>query len=383
MKPKLPLIFEKFEESRKKGFILAKEYKEKGGKIAGYLCSYTPHEIIEAAGIALIGICGSDEEGFQEAEKVLPKNMCPLIKGTYGMAASQKCPYTYFSDIIIGETTCDGKKKMYELLNDIKETYVLHLPQGQKRPYSTDIWYQEIVLLKQKIEEKFDVEITEEKLKESIHTWNELRQVTCEMYELQMNIPPVMTGCEMLLALQENTYLFDTRQRIENIRNIVESAKKEYAEGKRKVSSLQKRILVTGCPMGGVIEKVGMTIEENGGVIVCVDDCSGERTNRLMIDENSDNLLRAISDAYLQINCSVMSPNTQRLENTQKMIEKYHVDGVIEVVLQCCHTFEIEAELMRRTVTEMNIPYMKITTDYSQTDRGQLSTRIAAFMEML
>ena len=61
MKPKLPLIFEKFEESRKKGFILAKEYKEKGGKIAGYLCSYTPHEIIEAAGIALIGICGSDE----------------------------------------------------------------------------------------------------------------------------------------------------------------------------------------------------------------------------------------------------------------------------------------------------------------------------------
>ena len=383
MKPKLPLIFEKFEESRKKGFILAKEYKEKGGKIAGYLCSYTPHEIIEAAGIALIGICGSDEEGFQEAEKVLPKNMCPLIKGTYGMAASQKCPYTYFSDIIIGETTCDGKKKMYELLNDIKETYVLHLPQGQKRPYSTDIWYQEIVLLKQKIEEKFDVEITEEKLKESIHTWNELRQVTCEMYELQMNIPPVMTGCEMLLALQENTYLFDTRQRIENIRNIVESAKKEYAEGKRKVSSLQKRILVTGCPMGGVIEKVGMTIEENGGVIVCVDDCSGERTNRLMIDENSDNLLRTISDAYLQINCSVMSPNTQRLENTQKMIEKYHVDGVIEVVLQCCHTFEIEAELMRRTVTEMNIPYMKITTDYSQTDRGQLSTRIAAFMEML
>ena len=383
MKQNLPELFEKFEESRKEGFILAKEYKEKGGKIAGYLCSYTPHEVIEAAGVALIGICGSDEEGFSEAEKVLPKNMCPLIKGTYGMAALQKCPYTYFSDIIIGETTCEGKKKMYELVNDIKETYVLHLPQGQKRPYSSDIWYQEIVLLKQKLEEKFDVEITEEKLKEAIHTWNELRQVTCEMYELQMNIPPVMMGCEMLLALQKNTYLFDTAKRIENIRNTAENAKKEYAEGKRKVSTSQKRILVTGCPMGGVIEKVGMTIEENGGVIVCVDDCSGERTNRLMIDENSDNLLRAISDAYLQINCSVMTPNTQRMENTKKMIQKYHVDGVIEIVLQCCHTFEIEAELMKCTITEMNIPYMKITTDYSQADKGQLSTRIAAFMEML
>ena len=278
------------------------------------------------------------------------------------------------ASLIPGAMAAEMKEYTLEEADRLTDSYGYDGYQADIPGTDFTMWYRDSML---------DVEITEEKLKESIHTWNELRQVTCEMYELQMNIPPVMTGCEMLLALQENTYLFDTRQRIENIRNIVESAKKEYAEGKRKVSSLQKRILVTGCPMGGVIEKVGMTIEENGGVIVCVDDCSGERTNRLMIDENSDNLLRTISDAYLQINCSVMSPNTQRLENTQKMIEKYHVDGVIEVVLQCCHTFEIEAELMRRTVTEMNIPYMKITTDYSQTDRGQLSTRIAAFMEML
>ncbi len=149
----LPKLFDEFVDARKNGFLAAKEFKENGGKLAGTLCSYTPKEILDAGNIAAVGLCGTSNETIPDAEKVLPKNLCPLIKGTYGFASTEKCPYTYFSDIIIGETTCDGKKKMYELLNEIKETYVMHLPQGQDRPYAKDIWYEEVCLLKKKIEE--------------------------------------------------------------------------------------------------------------------------------------------------------------------------------------------------------------------------------------
>ena len=138
----LPKLFDEFVDARKNGFLAAKEFKENGGKLAGTLCSYTPKEILDAGNIAAVGLCGTSNETIPDAEKVLPKNLCPLIKGTYGIASTEKCPYTYFSDIIIGETTCDGKKKMYELLNEIKETYVMHLPQGQDRPYAKDIWYE-------------------------------------------------------------------------------------------------------------------------------------------------------------------------------------------------------------------------------------------------
>ena len=138
----LPKTFDEFVDARKQGFIRAKEFKDNGGKLAGCLCSYTPQELLDAAGVATVGLCGTSSETIPDAEKVLPKNLCPLIKSTYGFAYSEKCPYTYFSDIIIGETTCDGKKKMYELLNEIKETYVLHLPQSQERPYAKDIWYE-------------------------------------------------------------------------------------------------------------------------------------------------------------------------------------------------------------------------------------------------
>ena len=132
-----------------------------------------------------------------------------------------------------------------------------------------------------------------------------------------------------------------------------------------------------------MINKIGRTIESNGGVVVCMDDCSGERTAAMMIDPDAPDILRAIADRYLDINCSVMTPNDGRMDNTLAMCEKYHVDGVVESVLQACHTFNVESARMQETVEGAGIPYMKIETDYSNGDMGQIETRIAAFIETL
>ena len=91
-----------------------------------------------------------------------------------------------------------------------------------------------------------------------------------------------------------------------------------------------------------------MTIENNGGVIVCLDDCGGERTQKMLVDENAEDILRAISDRYLEIHCSVMTTNEGRIENTREMCRKYKADGVIEMVLQACHTFNVESTLMQK-----------------------------------
>ena len=99
----LPRTFEEFNEQRKAAFIRVKDYKQAGNRLVGFLCSYTPLEIIDAAGAASVALCGTSDEVIPEAEKVLPANLCPLIKSTYGFAYSQKCPFTYFSDMIIGE----------------------------------------------------------------------------------------------------------------------------------------------------------------------------------------------------------------------------------------------------------------------------------------
>lgn len=379
----LPKSFDDFVDARKAGFLKVKEYVENGGHVVGMFCSYTPLELFDAAGLACVGLCGTSNEPIADAEKVLPKNLCPLIKSSYGFAYTEKCPYTYFCDFIVGETTCDGKKKMFELLNDIKETYVLHLPQSQQRPYAKDIWYEEVKLLKEKLEEKYGIEITDEKLREAARKRNALRKKQMELYEMQGAVPPAMKATEVMSTLAQGVFNFGVDAQYASYSAKVDEAKARFEAGERPVSEKAKRILLTGCPSTGVIQKVGMTIENNGGVIVCLDDCGGERTQKMLVDENADDILRAISDRYLEIHCSVMTTNEGRIENTKAMCEKYKVDGVVEMVLQACHTFNVEANQMQKMCDEEGIPYMKLETDYSTTDSGQIETRLAAFIEML
>ena len=127
----LPKNFESFNEARRKSFMALYNAKEQGKKIIGTFCSYTPVEIIYAAGAVSVGLCGKSEQGITEAEAHLPKTLCPLIKASYGMALTEQCPFFYFSDGILAETTCDGKKKMYELMNFLKPVHVMNLPQGR------------------------------------------------------------------------------------------------------------------------------------------------------------------------------------------------------------------------------------------------------------
>lgn len=379
----LPRTFEEFNEQRKASFIHVKDFKQAGNRLIGYLCSYTPLEIIDAAGASSVALCGTSDEVIPESEKVLPANLCPLIKSTYGFAYSEKCPFTYFSDMIVGETTCDGKKKMYELLSELKETHILHLPQGRDRAYESDGWYEECRLLLERLEKLYGIAITDDDLRAAVARRNRLREAQLSMFELQALEAPAMSGVELMSTMFAGTFSFDIASYTKKIETTVAARRSAYEAGERPVSADAKRILITGCPVGGVINKIGRTIEMNGGVIVCMDDCSGERTARMMIDQNAPDILRAISDRYLDINCSVMTPNDGRMENTLAMCEKYHVDGVVENVLTACHTFNVESARMQKAVEGAGIPYLKIETDYSAGDQGQIDTRIAAFIETL
>ena len=375
----LPKTFEGYQEARKQGFLKVKDFKDNGGKLVGYLCTYAPLEIVDAAGASAVGLCGTSDEVIPQAETVLPANLCPLIKSTYGFAYTDKCPYTYFSDVIIGETTCDGKKKMYELLQDIKDMYILRLPHDRTRDWAKDAWRSEVVALKDFLEKRFDVTITEDKVREATKRRNRLRNAICDLYELQLKGTTALTSVELLSAMAAGSFNLNVDDYIATLENMV-------AENKGKCNEendSKKRIVLTGCPSNGVINKVAKSIDENGGVVVVNDSCVGERTNRFNVDPEADDIYGALAEKYLDINCSIMTPNDGRMKNTIEMAKKYNADGVIDMVLNCCHTFNVESALMQKACEEAGLPYLKIETDFSEGDAGQVDTRIAAFIETI
>ena len=135
--------------------------------------------------------------------------------------------------------------------------------------------------------------------------------------------------------------------------------------------------------MGGVLEKVVGAVERNGGNVVCYENCSGIKSARSYVDTGRADMAEALADAYLDIGCSVMSPNTRRMENLPKLIEEFGAEGVIDVTLQTCTTYMIETRAVRKLCESLHVPYMSLETDYSLEDGGQIETRISAFLETL
>lgn len=377
----LPEVFAEFAEQRKTSFLTVKELKDKGVPVIGAYCTYFPQEIAMAMGAATVGLCSTSDETIPEAEKELPKNLCPLIKSSYGFAKTDKCPYFYFSDVVVGETTCDGKKKMYEYMSEFKDVFLMELPNTQGEE-ALKLWKSEIIRFKKYLEKKIDAVITEDQIREAIRINNAGRRSLKKLYELMQNDPVPMKGQDLFKVLYGSTFKFNRSAIPAEVDALVEKIAGEYKAG--KMEEKKPRILITGCPIGGATEKLIRAIEENGGIVVTFESCSGAKSIDKLVDEENQDVYDALARRYLDIGCSVMTPNPNRLELLGRLIDEYKVEGVVEMTLQACHTYAVESLSIRRFVNEKkNIPYISLETDYSQADIGQLNTRVAAFVEML
>jgi len=381
-KTELPQIFDSFAQARQNGFLAMKKIKDSGKGVVGQFCTYTPLEIFMAAGLVSVGLCSTSDETIPEAEKVLPSNLCPLIKSSYGFAITDKCPYMYFSDLVVGETTCDGKVKMYELLAKEKNVHILELPRRQDTPEAQALWRAELVRLKERVEKDFGVTITDDQLREAIGRRNTERRLLKELYELSIMTPPPITGLRQLQILFGSQFKFNWEEKVAEIQNAIDSIRSAYQAGERPVKEEAPRILITGCPMGGVTEKVVKVIEEAGAVVVVYENCTGAKQLDRQCREEGDPLTN-IAEHYLQIGCAVMTPDNNRFALLERLCKQFHVDGVVEMTLQACHAYAVEAHSVKAFMRSKGIPYLQLETDYSTSDIGQLSTRAGAFVEML
>lgn len=382
MRTELPQVFDSFAEARQNGFLAMKKIKDSGKGVVGQFCTYTPLEIFMAADLVSVGLCSTSDETIPDAEKVLPSNLCPLIKSSYGFAITDKCPYMYFSDLVVGETTCDGKVKMYELLGQEKNVHILELPRRQDTPEAKALWYAELKRLKERVEHDFSVTITDEDLLDAIRRRNIERSLLKELYELSTMTPPPITGLRQLQILFGSQFKFDWDEKVKELRGAINRIQAAYASGERPVAENAPRILITGCPMGGVTEKVVKVIEDAGAVVVAFENCTGAKQMDRQCREEGDPLTN-IAEHYLQIGCSVMTPDANRFELLDRLCGQFKVDGVVEMTLQACHTYAVEAYSVKAYLQEKNIPYLQLETDYGTADIGQLSTRAGAFVEML
>jgi benzoyl-CoA reductase/2-hydroxyglutaryl-CoA dehydratase subunit BcrC/BadD/HgdB len=356
----------------------ASEAKAKGKGIVGIMCEYTPRELIMAADAVPVCLCGGSAETIANAEEHLPSNLCPLIKSTYGYHIQKANPFLEMADLIVAETTCDGKKKMYELLGESRPMYVLELPQKPDDSDAMTHWISELRKFRAYIEDRFGVEITEEKIRHAIDTMNMERALRRELAGLMKADCPPLTGRQLLAFKSSISGIsVDLEQYDEAIR-LFKSQKTDSSRNSRV------RVLMTGVPMVHGAERVLDIIESNGGIVVCMDNCTGLKPILEDVNESAEDPILALAEKYLRIPCSVMTHNDRRLEVLRRLAAEYHPQCIIDLVWQACITYDVESYRIRQLAEqELGIPYLRIETDYSPSDSARIAMRVEALFETL
>ncbi|MFX0072253.1 MAG: double-cubane-cluster-containing anaerobic reductase [Candidatus Hermodarchaeota archaeon] len=362
-------------------FNYIKEQKEKGKPVVGVYCCFAPLEIFWSIDASVAVLCGASADPITAAEEDLPVNICPLVKSSYGYIKTNTCPFNKLSDVVVAETTCDGKKKMFELIQNKKPTYIMELPVMPGKDESFNFWLEKVNDVKKWTEQQFNITITKEMIEKAIKEANYRRNLVLQIYEYLKPHPPYLTNNEMI-ALNGYAFYITGKAAEVAINYALEALKKRRLNNNTVTSAQAPRILVTGSPVMGATEKVYKIIEESGGIVIVSEACSGIKPLLRPVEEDTGDPIRALARRYFEFPCSVMAMNTYRLEQLDYLIKEFKPDAVVEIVLMGCHTYNIESYIIQKYITrEQGLPYVKLETDYSQSDLEQIRTKIQAILE--
>jgi benzoyl-CoA reductase/2-hydroxyglutaryl-CoA dehydratase subunit BcrC/BadD/HgdB len=353
--------------------------KAQGRPVVGIMCEFTPREIILAAGAVPVCLCGGSAATIPAAEQFLPSNLCPLIKSTFGYQVRGDNPFLNQADLIVAETTCDGKKKMFELMSATKPMYVLELPQKAGDAAALDHWTAEVRKFKEYLERQFDTHITETKLREAAVLMNRERGLRRQLAALLTRHPPPLTGRQLIDFKSIISGIEADLQQYERALELFGPPTDSPSSASSKI-----RVLLTGVPLVHGAERVLELIEDAGAVVVAMENCTGLKPILDDVDLNDPDPLRAIARKYYHLPCSVMTPNKGRFDMLRSLAAEYRPHCVIELVWQACLTYDIESFHVRKlAMEELHLPYLKITTDYSPSDSARISARVEALFETI
>ena len=277
--------------------------------------------------------------------------------------------------------TCDAIRRLPDLWKTYAKTPTFFFNFDLPKPYLTENAYnyfkKELLRFKDALEQISGEEITLERLAESIETHNQTRTLLKELYELRKAPNPPISGAETLEIVKASMTL-DKKTYNKKLAELCDELKQKAGRSKEGA-----RILVSGSIVADGDDKIVGLIEEHGGSVVCDDLCTGSRYFWDTVN-GSDDPIDALCERYLRkVPCSRMKPSGKRLDHVLDLAREYKVSGVVYFLLKFCETFQYDFPIFKKELEKEGIPVLRVETEYTEADAGQLRTRIEAFIEMI
>ena len=365
--------------------------KENGKKVIGYLCMFAPIELILAADAIPVRVNSGWYDASKLGDRIVPVEVCPIIRSTMGAQMIGLSPYLELSDAIIGVLTCDGMTKLSEILSDYKPVWTMPIPRIKDSDQAKRYWRKELLAVKGQIESLTGNKITGKKLKAAIKLTQKATKAFRRLQDIRKSNPVIM-GRDAMLVNQ--TFMWDDIKRwTEKTEALCDELEKMASEKTWACPPDTPRVMLTGTPMIWPDNwKVPTLIEEATpqGVLIADELCSSERLlyDPVGVDEwTMDDMFKAISERYLMAStCPCFTSedgNEDRINWLLTKVKDWKINGVIYCVVRGCMLYAMEYTRVKRALDHLGIPVYYLDTEYTREDVGQMKTRVEAFLEML
>lgn len=365
--------------------------KAKGKKVVGYTCLFAPIELILAADAIPVRINSGWYDTAKLGDRVVPVEVCPVIRSTIGAKMIDLSPFLELSDALITVLTCDGMTKLSEILSDYKQVWGISNPRIKDSAQALKFWNEEIKLIKVQVEKLTGNKINGKNLKVAILQTQKATKAFRRLQALRKGNPVIM-GRDAMLVNQ--TYMWDDINRwTEKTEALCDELERRIKQKEWACPTDTARVMVTGTPMFWPDNwKLPTLIEEGNppGIMVADELCSSERIlyDPVGVDEWSmDDMLNAIGERYLMAStCPCFTSkdgNEDRVNWLLNKVKDWNVQGVIYYVTKGCMLYSMEYTRVKKALDKAKIPVYYLDTDYTREDVGQLKTRVEAFLEML
>jgi len=366
-------VLDRFRNCLLKKHEIAKGWKSQGKHAIGWTCTYTPEEVIYAAGALPLMVFG-DLGGTKLADAYLPSNSCSFARSCFN--AALRGDYN-FLDGFVESNSCDNRSKIFDMwthYTKIPNIYFINTPHTNTEK-AHEFFYEEVVKFKEWLEKTFNMSVSDRALKKAIEVYNTNRLLLKKVYDLRMKHPPLISGIEALEASLSSTVMPKEKHN-----NMLNQLLKEISNRSNPPKE-GVRLLITGSVMDNT--ELIKIVETVGGNIVADDWCTGSRYFWNLVDSEGDPL-RAIAKRYLnKIPSSFMYNHEERFKHVAEMDKRYDVEAAIIFALKFCDTQMFDAPLLRDELKAQDLPVLYLEWEHSMSGLAGLKTRIEAFIEMV
>ncbi len=346
-----------------------------GGKVVAYFCSYVPEEIMHAAGILPIRVRATGSTETEDGDTYLSNYNCTFTRHVLDLVLKDKFD---FIDGMVAMNSCDHVRRLFDIVNQkAPRAFMQFLNVPHISADSTRAWYlREITALRRNLESHFGVEISDEKLLESIRLYNETRALLRAIHETRKSENPPLSGAEML-----GITVSATAMPKEELNTMLRALLEELGSRPKRNNYRARIMLVAGLLDDPNFLKV---IEEQGALIVTESLCFGSRYFWNQADESIPPM-EALADRYINHPpCPRMiADHDRRFAFIREMTEEYSAEGIICARLKFCDLWAGESALLRWSTREADLPLLLLEKEYTPGGLGQLRTRVQAFIESM